>query len=127
MVQWSGLFDNEYSDGPHSLQVGILPLRRKATRVLKRKSMKVINELIQTLNGVVAGSTALAQHIRVQGAQVLQNDVGGVRPIETVDLVNRATVTADETMIAAMLTEARNPATYPVDVSGTGGGGKGGY
>ncbi len=127
MVAWSGLFDNEFSDGPHSLQVNIVPLRRKMTRVMKRKSMKVINELIQTLNGTVAGSTALAQHIRVLGAQVLQNDVGGVRPIETVDLVNRATVTADETMIAALLTEQRDPSTYPTDLSGNGGGGKLGY
>ncbi len=127
MPAWSGLFDNEFSDGPHALQVGIVPLRRKFTRVMRRKSMKVINELMQTLNGVVAGSTALAQHVRVQGAAVLQTDAGGVRPIETVDLVNRATVAADQTMINAALTEQRDPATYPVDASGNGGGGKLGY
>jgi len=102
-------------------------LRRKMTRVAKRKSMKVINELMRTLNGVVLGSTALATHTRVLGAQVLQNDVGGVRPVETVDLVNRATDAADITQIEALLTEQRDPATYPADLSGNGGGGKLGF
>jgi len=36
MVAWSGLFDNEFTDGPHALQVNIVPLRRKMTRVAKQ-------------------------------------------------------------------------------------------
>lgn len=126
MPAWSGLFDNEYADGPHSLQVNIVPLRRKLTRVVKRKSMAVINELMRELNGATAGDAALAQHVRVTGAQVLQTDAGGVRPIETVDLLNRVTAAADVTAIEAMLTEQRDP-TYPVDASGNGGGGKLGF
>ncbi len=127
MVAWSGLFDNEFSDGPHALQVNIVPLRRKMTRVAKRKSMKVLNELMRTLNGVVLGSTALAQHVRVQARQGLGLDLGGVQPVETVDLVNRATDAADITQIETLLTEQRDPATYPVDLSGNGGGGKLGF
>lgn len=126
MPAWSGLFDNEYSDGPHSLQVNIVPLRRKMTRVAKRKSMRVINELILTLNGTVLGSTALAQHVRVQARQALGVDLGGVQPIETVDLLNRATDAADVTQINDIMTEQRDP-TYPVDLSGNGGGGKLGF
>ena len=126
MPAWSGLFDNEFTDGPHTLQVNIVPLRRKMTRVVKRKSMAVITELIRELNGTVAGDTALAQHVRVQGAQILENDAGGVRPIETVDLINRVTAAADVTDIETMFTEQRDP-TYPVDVSGNGGGGKLGF
>ena len=126
MVAWSGLFDNEFSDGPHSLQVNIVPLRRKMTRVMKRKSMKVLNELIQTLNGVTAGSAALAQHVRVQARQGLGLDAGGVQPIETVDLINRVSATADQTLINAALTEQRDP-TYPVELSGNSGGGKLGF
>jgi len=126
MVAWSGLFDNEFSDGPHSLQVNIVPLRRKMTRVMKRKSMKVLNELIQTLNGVTAGSAALAQHVRVQARQGLGLDAGGVQPIETVDLINRVSATADQTLINAALTEQRDP-TYPVEKSGNSGGGKLGF
>ncbi len=126
MVAWSGLFDNVFSDGPHSLQVNIVPLRRKMTRVMKRKSMKVINELMRELNGATTGDAALAQHVRVQARQALELDLGGVQPIETVDLLNRVTAAADVTAIEAMLTEQRDP-TYPVDASGNGGGGKLGF
>ncbi len=127
MVAWSGLFDNEFSDGPHSLQVDISPLRRKATRVLKRKSLADLNELMLTLNGIVDGSTALAQHDRVTAVQGLGGvDLGGVRAIETVDIINRASVPADEVVTVAMLTETRAPSTYPTDASGNGGGGKAG-
>lgn len=126
MAAWQGLFDNVYGV-THALQVDINPLRRKLTRVLKRKSMKVLNELMQEVNGAAVGDAALAEHVRVKGIAVLQNDVGGVRPIETVDLLDRVTATADTTMIAALLTETRNPSTYPTDPSGNGGGGKLGY
>ncbi len=127
MTAWSGLFDNVFGDGPHSLQVDINPLRRKLTRVLKRKSMKVLNELMQEVNGAAVGDAALAEHVRVKGAQVLQSDAGGVRPIQTVALLDRVTATADTTVIAALLTETRKPSTYPTDASGNGGGGKGGF
>lgn len=127
MPPFSGLFDNVFSDGPHSLQVDIIPLRRKATRVLKKRGMIVINELIRTLNGVAPGATALAQRVRVQARQGLGLDLGGVQPIETVDKINRTTVTADVTQIETIMTEQRDPATYPVDASGNGGGGKLGY
>lgn len=126
MTAWSGLFDNVFNDGPHALQVNIVPLRRKLTRVVKRKSMAVIRELMRELNGATTGDAALAQHVRVQGAQILQNDAGGVRPIETVDLLNRVTAAGDVTLIEDMLTEQRDP-TYPADLSGNGGGGKLGF
>ena len=126
MPAWSGLFDNVFADGPHTLQVNIVPLRRKMTRVVKRKSMAVITELIRELNGATTGETALAEHVRVQGSQILQSDAGGVRPIETVELINRVTAAADQTAIETMFTEQRDP-TYPVDASGNGGGGKLGF
>lgn len=131
MPAWSGLFDNVYSDGPHALQVNIVPLRRKATRAMKRKSMKVINELIQTLNGAAVGGAALAQHTRIQAVRGIsggsQVDTGGSRPVETVDLINRVTTSADQTLVNTMMTEQRDPATYPADASGNGGGGKVGF
>ncbi len=126
MTAWQGLYDNVYGV-THALQVDINPLRRKLTRVLKRKSMKVLNELMQEVNGAAVGDAALAEHVRVKGAAVLQTDAGGVRPIQTVALLDRVTATADTTAIAALLTETRYPSTYPTDPSGNGGGGKGGY
>ncbi len=126
MTAWQGLFDNVYGV-THALQVDINPLRRKLTRVLKRKSMAVINELIQEVNGAAVGDAALTEHVRVTGATVLLNDAGGVRPIETINRLDRVTATADTTMIAALLTETRKPSTYPTDASGNGGGSKGGY
>lgn len=125
MTAWQGLYDNVYGV-THALQVDISPLRRKLTRVVRRKGMGNIRELMRELNGATAGDAALVNHVRVQAQQVLLNNAGGVRPIETKVMLNRVTAAADIVMIEAMLTEDRKP-TYPTDASGNGGGGKVGF
>jgi hypothetical protein len=52
---------------------------------------------------------------------------GGVIPIETINLVNRNTIANDLTAFQALVTRNVFPATYPPDLSGNGGGGKGAW
>ena len=53
-----------------------------------------------------------------------QGSPGGLIPIESVVLINRPTTNADQTAISALLYRNPAPASYAVDASGNGGGGK---
>jgi hypothetical protein len=80
-----------------------------------------LRRVMTTLMGVVAGTTATQTKKQVQH---VQGAPGGVVPIETINLINRATTAADVTAINALLFRNHYPATYVADVSGNGGGGK---
>lgn len=124
MPAFSGLFDGVHTT-PHVLDE-TEPGEKRLSHVLREQGMRVIKELMLTVNGTVVGSTALAQNTRAAafsspGAAPLG---GGLRTMETKDLINRATVAADTTRIGDMLAEIFAPATYPPDLGGNGGGGK---
>jgi hypothetical protein len=76
---------------------GTNSLRRSAARILAKKGLRDIREALYTLDGVVAGSTATKTNAVVE-ANV---ELGGVRAITTENLINRATVTADQTLTRA--------------------------
>lgn len=80
-----------------------------------------VTQLLYTLLGASAGSNATKTYSRVQGQT---GAPGGLQTIETVTLVNRNTTAADLTAFQALLRRSTGPATYPVDLSGNGGGGK---
>jgi hypothetical protein len=76
-------------------------------------------------NKVLRADTLLATKTQITPAQHLGDaGPGGVRPVASVDIVNRAIVAADLTDVDSVLTEQRAPSTYPADASGNGGGGK---
>jgi hypothetical protein len=81
----------------------------------------VLRRLLQTLTGVAPGSTATQTKKQIQWEQ---GSPGGVIPVETVTLINRATTAADVTALNSLFTRSPTPASYAVDVSGNGGGGK---
>jgi len=87
-------------------------------------SSRVLRALWRSLTGASAGSMATATKVQVQG---VQGGASGIIPIETVNMVNRATTAADRTAILAMMDRVVFPNTYPADLSGNGGGGKGQY
>lgn len=64
--------------------------------------------LMKALNGAAAGGTAMASRKRVVASTV---ENGGVRAIETYNLVNRATTSADETYIDGLLDPTSRIAT----------------
>ena len=85
-------------------------------------------QVLYMLLGAAAGATATKTKTQVQWQQ---GSPGGLIPIETINLVNRATTAADLTAFQALLRRSPTPASYPADLSGNGGGGKltyvGGY
>lgn len=96
--------------------------------LLSRGPDRVMRELILTLLGVVAGSTALEQRTSVTAVTATSSaqGMGGLRGVSTNDLINRVTAAGDITNVTAALT--RTPiVTYVADASGNGGGGHGGY
>ena len=129
-------------------QITYAPLSRNAqgwrsklewqiAQLFGKQQMREQKELILTLLGVVPGSTALATFARVQGATGPSQttpavtgvgDLGGDRTIETVSVINRATVTADVTYLTSMFDGNMVPGpsslTLVADASGNGGGGK---
>lgn len=78
-------------------------------------------QLLYTLLGAAPGTTATKTKKQVQH---VTGAPGGAVPVETVTLVNRATTAADLAAFQAMFTRQNGPASYPVDLSGNGGGGK---
>jgi len=122
---FSGLFDTIL---PTGLTVtGYRNLERKLTAAFRNRGLHIQKELMLTLLGASAGSTALAQRSRVQYTDNTPGDPivhGGARTVEVEDQVNRATTAADTTHLTAILNDIFQPSSYPVDVSGNGGGGK---
>lgn len=123
---------NDATNAVTSGQVFFQGMTQEDNRIsqsLRRAPNRVFRRLILTLLGVVAGSTATETRTRVT-AQVAYNDpslMGGLVPIETVNLINRATTSTDTANITAMLNRVSAPASYAVDVSGNGGGGRLGF
>lgn len=119
-------------------------LRYHLARLLKKYGNQELSEVIATVNGVAVGSSASkVVRRRTAVADTSLNAQGGVAAIQSLELVGlnldsqpndasaataRNTVAADTTAIAGIVhggaESARGPATYPVDASGNGGGGK---
>lgn len=110
----SGFWNNSYAfvDGRHPIQRGI-------ARRLNKRGIRDVRELMRALMGVAPGGAALATYKRVT-SDVLAGPVsnGGVRAVETINLVNRVTVAGDVTEITArVLSFSPNP-TLPANVDG---------
>lgn len=97
-------------------------------RLLFNGPNRVVRRLLLTLIGAASGSTATENRTRVQANQATGSITtqGGVVPIETVALVNRATTAGDITNLDAILQRTPVP-SYSADASGNGGGGKLGF
>jgi hypothetical protein len=81
----------------------------------------VLRRLMTTLLGAAPGATATQNKVQVKWDQ---GSPGGLIPIETVPLVNRATTAADVAAVNGLLFRNVFPTNYAVDASGNGGGGK---
>jgi hypothetical protein len=81
-----------------------------------------VTQLMYTLLGAAVGGTATKTKTQVQWQL---SSPGGLIPIETVTLVNRATTANDLNAFQNLLRRVPAPAVYAPDISGNGGGGKG--
>lgn len=90
-------------------------LRKRAALALGRRGGLAIRQVMRTLDGVVAGSTAT----KAIGRVVASSELGGVRAIESVNLVNAATVAQDITDInARVLAYTSNNTNFPANGDG---------
>lgn len=100
---------------------GVFQHDDKIAKVLRNGAMSAgAKALWYALLGAATGGTATATKKQVQH---VTGAPGGLVPIETVTLMNRATTAADLTAFQALMNRQVQPATYPPDLSGNGGGG----
>ena len=88
------------------------PLRRRSGDVLNRAP--ITQEILYTLTGATAGSTALVENKRVEHSTT---ELGGVRTIETEEKINRATTSADLSEMRAMILHSSR-ITLATDLAG---------
>ena len=92
-----------------------------------RQGMNDQYAAMYALLGATTGGTATKTHPRVaaqtMGTPGVPTGLGGVRTIETVTDINRATTAADLTVFQGVMSRlaAGNPTTYATDASGNGG------
>lgn len=98
--------------GSLTLLVDRNPLERVLTRTLKKIGKR--QELMLTLNGAAAGSTATKAKGQVSHST---SELGGVRTVASVNEVNRATTSADKTAGDALLSQSTR-VTTPSDGAG---------
>jgi hypothetical protein len=125
---YSGLWNTYFNTQYATIQTRQNALRH-ANVELKGLGNKAVRKLIVTLLGAAAGATATD----ATAQRIYQSDLGGggnlggLIPIISRTAINRATTAGDVTDIVNSLTERNVVATYPVDKSGNGGGGKRGF
>lgn len=98
------------------------------SRLLFQGPNRIVRRLLIAMIGVAPGATATENRTRVTATPALGSITtnGGLLPIETVALINRATTATDTTNLNAMITRTPAP-TYIADAGGNGGGGKLGF
>jgi hypothetical protein len=90
-------FWNDNYPGPISERNLLEP---RIGRALNRPGNRVLKELFLTLVDGAVGDTALASHKQIKHSTT---ELGGLRTIETVTDINRATVAADITKLDTVL------------------------
>lgn len=116
MTSYSGLFND--NGGSYSLIQDKIPSRNLARILARKNGFRKLRELFDTLIGAASGGTAAASFARIEN----DADNGGVRTIETVSVINRASTADDITALKEIVVNVkRYPDPYVVDASGNGG------
>ena len=96
------------------------PMKRRASSYFDRNGMRAQKQLMLTLNGTASGSTATKTHTQVLARENTIGELGGLRTIETITDVNRATDAADKTEIDTKILDYPDNPTIPYPVNGDG-------
>jgi hypothetical protein len=117
MPAWSGLFNGVHGED-HSLLVNETNLKTKVTNAFRRLGLRKEKALLASLIGAAAGGTATLTRGRIE-AITSDEGLGGVRTVETVTDINRATTAADVTALKEVLAgRSVQPDSYDVELSG---------
>ena len=133
------------ADTTYSFSSGRSPNRYHLTRILRKKNMKQVSEILKTLlDDATPASTASVTSAQVDAIATTggTNSQGGVRTVTSNEIVDSALVSAtgntantaravDATDVTELQKDMhggsytnRAPGTYPTDAAGNGGGGK---
>jgi hypothetical protein len=118
---WNGIFGAN-----HALTGAQQRQKRAISRIMEKPGNRKLRGLMLALNGAAAGGTATVTHKQIAGpasTPTTLTALGGLRTVETVTDVNRATTAADETNIDQIINDKFAPASYPADRSGRRSGG----
>lgn len=98
------------------------------SRLMRKRANGAIKRLLIALTGAASGGTATETYPRVTAVSGLTSPtaLGGVVPIETLTQIGRATTATDVANLKAMFARTSS-ITFVADVSGNGGGGRGGF
>src|SRR5262245_53435446 len=123
MPSWAGLWDGVYAQ-PYAPLNEPTATERDIARSLAPAAEIGLGALAAQLSGQAPGGTATASYTQRTAVQADGPNQGGLVPISTKSVINRATTAADETrMDTVMFKPVFAPLVYPVDKSGNGGGG----
>lgn len=98
MASWSGLFDGTYGAAYATQFSRVGANTYVVNRLVRRMGNNKLVELLDTLIGAAAGSTALRTHAQITSPSY-SYERGGKRTIETVTDINRASTAADVTAL----------------------------
>jgi hypothetical protein len=139
----NGISTND--DTAYSFSSGRSANRYHLTRLLRKRGMKNVNEILKTLlDDATPASTASVTVAQIDSVATPggTNSQGGVRGVTSNEIINSSLVSATSNtaataraVVAGDVTELqkdlyggtyanRAPGTYPTDASGNGGGGK---
>jgi hypothetical protein len=139
MANYSGLWDRHYLTPYAQLEAATgedtntatfnSTSKRMLSKLMRHKGTRPLARIMIALTGAAAGGSASETRTRVDAVAANGNPLsnGGLIPIETQSLINRATTAADESLIESLLDGSFGPslvAGYPADAAGNGGGGK---
>lgn len=124
MAAWSGLFNGVYGINYPGTRASKSILQKLGIRLHGKAGRKQGAIIRQLVAGNVGGTAA-----KTQGrARYLNNDdLAGKRVVVTETIINRATTSADQALLADKLVSNPRPSSYPAEKSGNSGGGKLGY
>lgn len=119
---WQGLWTYEAGAPVYSPIQDKIPRRNGIRRLMNRSQWRAASELFDSLIGAASGGTAAKTHTQIQAIVNAPGPIGGgVRTIETVEDINRATTADDITMLKEMTVNVKSRPSYPKDLSGNGG------
>lgn len=127
MTMWVGLWNRHYNTpytalGSNNTKELNGAQKREIARIFRGRGNRPFAKLLEALTGAAVGQTATATAKQIAAASTVGTAVsgGGVRTINTLTDISRATTAADLTLVDALFNEVTAP-TYPVDRSGNGG------
>lgn len=126
MPAYSGLWNGVYAEN-HSLQFNRSPLNRRISQALRRRSLTVLREVIDTVSAGQSINGAAAVTYKQRAGDPLPGNAvsgGGRAVIEDVTKISAAssTTAAQVTQVDGLVDFKSAPSTYPTDASGNGGG-----